>query len=270
MASAIREISVQKGWDPRKFPLICAGGAGAVHAAMIARELGIRRIVVPREASIFCASGMLMTDLKHDFVRSYSTILSDASIDRAHLCALLGAMTEEANAVLASEGIASPQRRFAHMVDLRYLGQYHEVSVETTAARLREGAWDAIREAFHERHDRLFGYALREDDAVVELVSIRISALGSTEKPPPVYEPLSDAGVEHLRKGQRSVYQPDSGEFAPTPVYDGDGLRHGNRLEGPAMIEKVTTSIFVPAGFTLAVDAFGGCVLEDQASEEFA
>jgi N-methylhydantoinase A len=177
-------------------------------------------------------------------------------------------MTEEANGVLASEGIAAPQRRFAHTVDLRYLGQYHEVSVETTAAQLRGGAWDAVREAFHDRHDRLFGYALREDDAVVELVSIRISALGSTEKPPSVDEPLSDAGVGHLRKGQRSVYQPETGDFAPTPVYDGDRLRHGNRLEGPAMIEKVTTSIFVPAGFTLAVDALGGCVLED--SEEFA
>ncbi len=269
MASAIREISVQKGWDPREFPLICAG-AGPVHAAMIARELGIRRIVVPREASIFCASGMLRTDLKHDFVRSYSTILSQASVDRGHLCTLLDAMIEEAHRVLASEGIAAPLRRFMHTVDLRYLGQYHEVSVETAAAQLREGSWDAIREAFHARHDRLFGYALREDDAMVELVSIRISALGVTDKPPLVNEPLSDAGVQHLRKGQRSVYQPGSGDFAQTPVYDGDRLQHGNRLVGPAIIEKVTTSIFVPAGFTLAVDAFGGCVLEDQAIEEIA
>ena len=270
MASAIREISVQKGWDPREFPLICAGGAGAVHAAMIARELGIRRIVVPREASIFCASGMLQTDLKHDFVRSYSTILSEACVDRGHLCALLDAMTEEAHGVLASEGIAAPLRRFVHTVDLRYLGQYQEVSVETTAAQLRDGSWDAICEAFHDRHDRLFGHALREDDAVVELVSVRISALGGTDKPLLVNQPLSDVGVEHLRKGQRSVYQPDSGDFAQTPVYDGDRLQHGNRLEGPAIIEKVTTSIFVPAGFTLAVDAFGGCVLEDQATREFA
>src|SRR5512140_170596 len=270
MASAIREISVQKGWDPREFPLICAGGAGAVHAAMIARELGIRRIVVPREASIFCASGMLRTDLQHDFVRSYSTILSRAGVDRGHLCKLLDAMTDEANDVLASEGIAAPHRRFVHTVDLRYLGQYQEVSGETTAAQLRDGAWDAIREAFHDRHDRLFGYALREDDAVVELVSVRISALGSTDKPPPVNEPLSDPGVGHLRKGQRSVYQPESGDFAQTPVYDGDRLRHGNRLEGPAIVEKVTTSIFVPAGFTLAVDSVGSCVLEDQATRELA
>ncbi len=270
MASAIREISVQKGRDPRGFALVCAGGAGAVHAAMIARELGIRRIVVPREASIFCATGMLHTDLKHDFVRSYATILGPAGVDRGHLGALLDAMTEEAHGVLASEGISPSQRRLVHALDLRYLGQYHEVAVETTADQLREGAWDAIREAFHQRHDRLFGYALREDDAAVELVSIRIAALGGTDKPAAVHEPLSEASVEHLCKGHRSVYQPDSGGFAQTPVYDGDRLRHGNRLEGPAMIEKVTTSIFVPAGFSLAVDALGGCVLEDQSKRELA
>lgn len=265
MASAIREISVQKGWDPRKFPLICAGGAGAVHAAMIARELGIRRIVVPREAAIFCAMGMLQTDLKHDFVRSYATVLGEAQVDLAHLRKLLDAMTEEANAVLASEGIDPALRRFEHTVDLRYLGQYHEVPVQTSAAQLRRGAWDEIRESFHARHDQLYGYALREDDAVVELVSVRITALGGTEKPPLAAQPLSDAGVGHLRKGQRKVYQPDAGAFAATPVYDGDRLRHGDRLEGPAIIEKVTTTIFVPAGFSLAVDAIGGCVLEDQA-----
>jgi N-methylhydantoinase A len=267
MASAIREISVQKGWDPRQFPLICAGGAGAVHAAMIARELGIRRIVVPREAAIFCASGMLRTDLKHDFVRSYAAVLGEASVDQAHLAGLLQAMDEEAHGVLASEGIASAQRRMVYSVDLRYLGQYHEVPVDTTAEQLQGGQWEAVREAFHERHDRLFGYALREDDAVVELVSVRLSAQGITDKPPPVHEALLPPDTTHLQKGRREVFQPETGAFASTPVYDGDRLQHGHRLEGPAIIEKVTTSIFVPAGFSLAVDAFGGCILEDHLAE---
>lgn len=270
MASAIREISVQKGWDPRRLPLICAGGAGAVHAAMIARELGIQRIIIPREGAIFCASGMLRTDLKHDFVRSYSAILSESGIDRKNLIALMDAMIDEANAVLESEGITVQNRRYMYSADLRYLGQYQEVSVEVDAEQLREGRWDAIREAFHDRHDRLFGYALREDDAVVELVSIRLSALGDTDKPLAVNEALSDPGVEHLLKTRRDVFQPETGKFADTPVYDGDRLQHGNRLEGPAMIEKITTSIFVPSGFSLVVDAFGGCVLEDHTLEEIA
>lgn len=270
MASAIREISIQKGWDPREFPLICAGGAGAIHAAMIARELGIRRIVVPREAAIFCASGMLRTDLKHDFVRSYTTLLGDDTADRSHLATLVAAMRDEANGVLASEGIAPPRRRFVHTLDLRYLGQYHEVSVEVSADQLRDGSWDAIGSAFHDCHDRLYGYALREEATPVQLVSVRLSALGETDKPPLVREPLSDADPAQARKGQRAVFQPDRGEFLDTPVYDGDRLRHGHRLDGPAIVEKVTTTIFVPAGFTLTVDAFGGCVLEDLEAERLA
>ncbi len=270
MASAIREISIQKGWDPREFPLICAGGAGAIHAAMIARELGIRRIVVPREAAIFCASGMLRTDLKHDFVRSYTTLLGDDTADRGHLAALVDAMRDEADGVLASEGIAEPRRRFVHTLDLRYLGQYHEVSVEASADQLRDGAWDAIGSAFHDCHDRLYGYALREEATPVQLVSVRLSALGETDKPPLVRESLSDADPKQAHKGQRAVFQPERGEFLDTPVYDGDRLRHGHRLDGPAIVEKVTTTIFVPAGFALSVDAFGGCVLEDRETERLA
>ncbi len=270
MASAIREISVQKGWDPRAFPLICAGGAGAVHAAMIARELGIRRIVVPREAAIFCASGMLRTDLKHDFVRSYSTVLDDAGVDRNHLGGLVCAMQAEAEEVLAAEGIPTAQRRFVYALDLRYLGQYHEVSVEVDAELLEAARWNAIRDAFHKRHDALFGYALQEEGATVELVSLRLAALGVTDKPPAIVEPEAASDAGHLIKGRRAVFQPESQAFAQTPVYDGDRLLHGHRIEGPAIIEKITTSIFVPTGFQLRVDALGSCVLEDQLREELA
>jgi N-methylhydantoinase A len=267
MASAIREISVQKGWDPRQFPLICAGGAGAVHAAMIARELGIRRIVVPRDAAIFCASGMLGTDLKHDFVRSHSMTLA-GSTDVGPLAALVDEMVREADSVLGSEGIEPTDRRLNHSVDLRYLGQYHEVSVQVTAEQINQGRWTEIREAFHDHHDKLYGYALREPDAVVELVSVRISALGITDKPPTRNEPPVDSDTRHLIKGYRDVFQPEAGDFARTAVYDGDALRNGNQLTGPAIVEKITTTIFVPFGFTLAVDSSGGFVLEDQSTEE--
>ena len=267
MASAIREVSVQRGWDPREFPLICAGGAGAIHAAMIARELGIARILVPRDAAIFCAAGMLRTDLKHDFVRSYTTVLADAAIDRAHVTGLLEAMAAEAAAVLASEGAAEAQRRFAFALDLRYQGQYHEVTVEVPEAWLRDGAWGAIRDTFHDRHDRLYGYSLRDEGTPVQLVSLRLSAAGKTDKPPIVPDLPSGPDAEHVRKGSRPVFQPDSADFADTPVYDGDRLRRGNRLAGPAIIEKVTTTIVLPAGFTLEVDAQGGCVLDDLTAE---
>ncbi|CAM5479698.1 hydantoinase/oxoprolinase family protein [Eoetvoesiella caeni] len=266
MASAIREISVQKGWDPRKFPLICAGGAGAVHAAMIARELGIRRVIIPREAAIFCASGMLDTDLKHDFVRSYSARLSESNIDQQQVEHLLKSMRDEADTVLSVEGISPQDRHYLYALDLRYLGQYQEVTVGVQLDDLLKARWEDVRDAFHDKHDQLFGYALRESTAVVELVSIRMSALGDTEKPEFVPALVSKVDARAFLKGQRAVYQPDTGTFADTPVYDGDRLEHGNSLSGPAIIEKVTTSIFVPNGFLLTVDALGGYLLEDDAN----
>jgi N-methylhydantoinase A len=235
---------------------------------MIARELGIRRVLVPRDAAIFCASGMLRTDLKHDFVRSHAAVLGDATTSRGRVGELADEMTAEADAVLQSEGIAPDRRRLSYALDLRYRGQYHEVPVAVGAGQLRSGAWDAIRDAFHERHDRLYGYALRDEATPVEMVSVRLSAVGETDKPPQVDEPRDGEDASHALKGRRAVFQPEAGDFRETPVYDGDRLRHGNRLEGPAIVEKVTTTIFVPAGFAVSVDALGGCVLEDRVMEE--
>ena len=185
MASAIREISVQKGYDPREFPLICAGGAGPVHAALIAAELDIGRIVIPCDASIFCAAGMLHADLKHDYVRSCAAILGEGAADRGRIRMLLGDMESEARAALKAEGIPRSRQRLSHSADLRYLGQYHEVNVAVPAAMLRAGKWQAVRALFHARHDRLYGYALGEEATPVEILNIRVSALGSTDKPLP-------------------------------------------------------------------------------------
>lgn len=264
MATAIREISVKKGWDPREFPLICAGGAGAIHAAMIARELGIRRVIVPRDASIFCAAGMLRTDLKHDFVRSHAALLGESGARSPRLLELFEAMRAEAEGVLAAEGIDAGHRHHALSLDLRYLGQYHEVAVAIEAEWLRTADWDAIRAAFHDRHDRLYGYSLRDENTPVELVSLRLAATGETGKPPSLHEPLGEADARGALKGRRPVYQPDAGAFADTPVFDGEQLRHGNRIDGPAIVEKVTTTVFVPRGFSLEVDSLRGFLLLDR------
>jgi N-methylhydantoinase A len=257
MASAIREISVQKGYDPREFPLICAGGAGPIHGAAIAAELGIRRIVVPRDSSIFCAAGMLRSDLKHDYVRSCSQELPkgrDARVKR-----LLAEMEREARATLKSEGIAPAAQRLRYSMDLRYLGQYHEVNVDVDTRLLQNGA--AIRERFHRRHDALYGYALREEGTPVELLNLRVSAIGVTRKAPLGREPRRPASPRPAYKGTRAAYLPDVGRFAKLPVYDGDRLGHGNRLAGPAIIESVNTTIVVPRGAIAQYDPLGSCVL---------
>jgi len=252
MASAIREISVQKGYDPREFPLICAGGAGPVHGAAIAAELGVKRIVVPRDASIFCAGGMLRTDLKHDYVRSFAQPLPN---DRdARVQALLAEMTAQARKTLDGEGIPRNRQRLRISMDLRYLGQYHEVSVSIP----EKWDWKTVRELFHAQHDRLYGYALREEGTAVVLLNLRLTAIGVTEKPRLVREPRRK--VKAL-KGKRPVYLPERKRFASVPVYDGDRLGHGNRLAGPAIIESVNTSILVPPRHVAEYDALGNCIL---------
>jgi len=256
MASAIREISVQKGYDPREFPLVCAGGAGPIHGAAIAAELGIRRIVVPRDSSIFCAAGMLRTDLKHDYVRSYAQPLPQGKNSRVG--ALLAEMERQGRATLKAEGIASAAQRFLCSMDLRYLGQYHEVNVGVPAKLLQD--WKAIRERFHARHDALYGYALREEGTPVELLNLRLTAIGVTRKAPLEREPRGKASCAHALKGKRSVHV--EGRFAKVPVYDGERLGHGNRLAGPAVIESANTTIVVPRDWSASYDALGNCVLK--------
>jgi N-methylhydantoinase A len=261
MASAIREISVQKGYDPREFPLVCAGGAGPLHAAGIAAELGIARIVVPRDSSIFCAAGMLRTDLRHDYVRSCAQILGDAAAGDRRVRALVRALQTEARRVLRAEGMTAARQRMRFALDLRYLGQYHEVTVDVPEKALGAAAWDEVRERFHAQHDRLYGYALRAEGTPVELLNVRLAASGVTQKPPARPEPRRGPGCASALKGKRPAYLPERKRFRDVPVFDGERLGHGNRLEGAAIVESANTSIFVPTGWRAEYDSLGNCVL---------
>lgn len=268
MASAIREISIERGYDPRDFPLICAGGAGAIHAGMIARELGIREVLIPREASILCAAGMLRTDLRHDLVRSYATLFAADRLDRQRLAGLISEMRDEGRGMLVAEGISNEKHRVSYALDLRYAGQYHEVRVDDVPeTMLAKPDFNTIKEMFHRAHDRLYGYALNEGDTAVELVNVRLCAIGLTEKPAIAAEPVLPDDPSGSLKGRRPVYLPGRQEIADVPVYDGDLLRHGNRLDGPAIVESPVTTILVPDGFGLWMDALGTAVLTDQSAE---
>ena len=259
MASAIREVSIERGLDPRDFPLVCAGGAGAIHAAMIARELGIGRILVPRVASVLCATGMLTTDLRHDLVRSFATAFAAGITDLRRLEDLADTMSVEARAILATENVPKEGHRLDFALDLRYAGQYHEVEVR---ARDRSMLTDieAMTEAFHETHDRLYGYALAGGDTPVELVNVRLAAFGITGKPD--RRRISRPGGPAL-KGSRNVYLPDRKAFEDIVVYDGDTLPAGFRGVGPTIVETALTTVFVPVEFDIALDDFGTLILTD-------
>ncbi|MBI5016822.1 MAG: hydantoinase/oxoprolinase family protein [Deltaproteobacteria bacterium] len=266
MAAAAREIAVKNGYDPRDFPLITAGGAGPNHACRIALELGIPVILIPRESSIFCAAGMLRSDLQHDFVKTYPARLDQ--LDFGRLRELYGDMRDEAVRILASEGIPEGRVSYRLTLDLRYVRQYHEVGVEITWEDVEAGDAAALAGKFHPQHDALYGYSLEDKGTPVELLNMRLTAVGETEKPSLSPEGYAGEDPAPAWKARRSVYLPGPKLFEEVDVYDGMKLRFGNRLAGPCIIEQVNTSTFVTPEFKVIVDRLGTYTLYVPEREE--
>jgi len=259
MAHGVREITVERGVDPRDFPMVVAGGAGSLHACMIARELDIPTLLVPPTASVLCAAGMLLSDLQHDFVRSYVCQFKELDLDR--LAELVARMQEEGNAQLRLEGIDSERVEHRIDLDLRYVKQYHEVTVAVAAEAIADGDLEAIAGAFHREHDRLYGYKLADEGTQIELINVRLRAIGRTDKPAlPKLPPGSD-DPSRAHKGARTAFIPEADAFADVGVYDGHLLAPGNVIEGPALIERVDTTILVTSSFAARIDEHGSCLL---------
>jgi N-methylhydantoinase A len=266
MAQGVREVTIKRGFDPREFPFIPAGGAGPIHACQICAELQIPLQIVPREASVLCAFGMLMSELKHDFVRTFVCRLD--AVDWTRLAGLVDEMRRDGERQLAEERIPEALRRHELRLDCRYVKQYHEVSLPVPRALVdgRDGA--GIAALFHAEHNRLFGYSLAEEATPVEIINVRVQAVGRTDRPAYVEEPWAGADAAGALKGRRGIYVPETRRFAEVPVYDGHRLRHGNRVDGPALIEQQTTAIVVGASYDCVVDALGSFVLFARGRED--
>jgi N-methylhydantoinase A len=257
MMAGIEEVTLNRGLDPRDFPLVVAGGAGPVHAAAIARELGIPLLVVPRESSILCAAGMLLCDFRHDFVRSCKALLRE--IPARDLRALWSSMRREGVDALRREGLAERDARLLPSLDMRYRGQWYELNVPVDASTWRRPSREAIRAAFDRMYETLFGYATKE--MPVEVLNVRLSVIGSTAKPGVDVRATAPTDAMPAPLGSRPVWSASNRALVPTPVYDGGRLGPGARLGGPAVIELTTTTIVVPDEFDAVVDPLGSFVL---------
>ena len=266
MAQGVREVTIKRGFDPREFPLIPGGGAGPIHGCLICSELNIPLQIVPREASVLCAFGMLMGELKHDHVRTFVARL--ASVDWGRLAAMVGSMLEEGARELAEERVPEAARRYELRLDCRYLKQYHEVSVVVPLDAIDRRDAETIARAFHAEHKRLYGYTLEAEASPVEIINVRLQAIGSTERPAYPREAKGSADAAAALKGRRSMYVPERDAFAEVPVYDGERLRHGHRVAGPALVELPTTAIFASDGYDLVVDSLGSFVLYAKGRED--
>ncbi|MFQ5412003.1 MAG: hydantoinase/oxoprolinase family protein, partial [Phycisphaerae bacterium] len=259
MSQGVREITVKRGLDPREFPLVAAGGAGPLHACMICHELEIPMFIVPRESSIFCAAGMLMCDLQHDFVCSFISLLG--RIDWPRLRNRVEEMNREGDRMLANENLPPDRRRFSLKLDCRYHKQYHEVSFPITMKVIRDRDEAAIASAFHAEHKRMYGYSLEPEGSPIELINVRLRAIGQTEKPALLEEPNAGPDTRSALKGERRMFIPENDAFGLVGVYDGHKTHHGNHIAGPALIEQVNTSLFVSSTCDCVCDKCGSFVV---------
>ena len=257
MLGAIRVVSVRKGYDPRAYALVAFGGAGPLHATTLARDLGIRRVLVPPAPGILCALGLLAAPLRLDLVRTRVTPLDGAAL--AGLAQGFEELERQASAWLDREGVAPTQRRLLRACDMRYVGQNFELTVEASDGATPPDA-GALRGAFLREHERVYGYAA--DDEAVQIVACRLTAFGDRE--PPALAALARAdGADpgEARTGERAVYFEDARGFLATPIYRRERLRAGHRLCGPAIVEQMDSTTVLLGGQEAAVDERANLVI---------
>jgi N-methylhydantoinase A len=259
MSYAVKAVSTERGLDAAAFALVAYGGAGPLHASAIAREIGMRHVLVPRAPGHFCAFGMLFSDLRYDLVRTWFTRLADVSFDEIER--VYAGLIEDGKKSLAASGIRPGRVAVARAADMRYVGQEHPVTVALPPEVFRRRSREALKRRFDEEHLQRYGTCAPEESA--EIVSLRATVSGALRKPR--LERIARGGRATLRsaqRGKRDVYFADAGKAVATPAYAREELRAGNRIDGPALVEEHASTTVVLPGDRLRVDDFGNLDIE--------
>jgi N-methylhydantoinase A len=262
MADATKVVSVQRGHDPREFSLVSAGGACSIHACKIADEVGSTRVIVPKAASVFCALGMLESDIRLDSVKSYNATIPGIELDDFN--ATIREVEKKALHELLQEGVERERATLLRHADIRYAGQHHEVTVEIPHnCTIEEGHLDEIADTFHKAHERLYTYSTPETP--LEIINFRITAVGAVEKDNITSSTAAGSDPSAAFKNNRDLYFEDEGGTISTPVYDRNALQTGYTMTGPAVIEERITTVVVHPGWRASVDGFGNIIMEREA-----
>ncbi|MGH7865175.1 MAG: hydantoinase/oxoprolinase family protein, partial [Candidatus Binataceae bacterium] len=255
MVEALRLVTVARGEDPREFAVIAFGGCGPVHAAKLAEELHIGKVIVPTAPGVASAMGLLVSDLKRDYVRTLVADLADVSVTQVH--AQFAELEQAALAELTAENIPAAQIRFERALELRYAIQKYELAVPVISGTIKEQDKDSWRQLFDERHEQQYG--TRATDQKIEIVNYRLSAKVPLPKPDPKILPDRGESAAAALKGHRYAYFDG---WVNCPLYDRERLGHGNLLTGPAIIEQVDSTIVIHPGRYAAIDRFGNVIIE--------
>ena len=256
MAAALRIVSVERGYDPREFSLVAFGGAGPVHAARLAQELDIPQVIVPPIPGGFSALGLVASDLRRDYVKTFYATLG--AVDAGALARAYEGMEAEARAMLAAAGVPAERREVTRAADVRYGRQAYELTV-TAAPGPVTPAWLARLAAdFHDKHRATYGHA--SPDEAVQLVNLRVSAVGRLGGLD-LSRRARGAGAGLAGAASREAYFKETG-LIRVDVLARDGLEPGSLLPGPVIVESMDTTVVVPPGWQVRADARGLLILE--------
>jgi len=257
MVNGIRRVSVERGYDPRDFVLVGAGGATAAHITALAREMGIDTIVLPKLASGLCAFGQTISDVKYNYMATAPVRLDNEAAYK-RIDTLFNEIEGRGIRHLEDDGFTKKTIGVKRSLDMRYVGQVHECTVDIATFAINAKSIAKVKEAFHKRHEELYTYSERHN--AVEVVNIESTLYGHIDKP---RLPRLGKGtpVAKALKGHRKAIFDAKGKGTKTPVYDGAKLGAGALVKGPAIIEEVTTTIVIEPGWTAKLDASGSYVI---------
>lgn len=253
MLNALKLISVRKGYDPRDFTMVAIGGGGPMHSQDLARELGVKKVIVPATSSVFASWGMLMSDLRHDYAQTYLT--NTKEINYSEINHKYDELIHEAKTTLKNENIDNSKMIVTKSIDLRYEGQDHPVEITVPFDQIDENNLAEIIQAFHKKHEQLYTYSLEENGT--EIVNLKVSVIGKIDKPTMKKISVSEGNPI---KEERDVYFEAEG-WKKVKVYDRAFIKVNEKINGPAIIEEKSTTIPLNAKDIATKDAYGNLII---------
>ena len=253
MVNAIRRVSVERGYDPRDFVLNCAGGATGAHITSLAREMGIKTVLISKLASGLCAYGQIISDVKYNYMAP-APVRLDATGAAARLDGLFAGLEARGTADLMRDGFGADRITIRRSLDMRYVGQVHECTVDIEPFLIDDAALGRLIEAFHARHEALYTYAERQ--SVVEVVNVESAIWGRVDRPNRM-QLAPGSGAAAAQDGTRRMIFAADGAAQNVAVFRGAALGAGDRIIGPAVIEEVTTTLVIEPGWVAELHISG-------------
>ncbi len=259
MVRAVRSVSVEKGYDVREFSLMAFGGAGPLHACEVARELGMKEVIIPPHPGTLCSLGLLLADTQFDLSRT--RVLNGVPENLDEVNVQFQNMIEQGTELLDKEGVPADRRVFEFFIDMRYQRQNFEICIPVESGIMTEEALKKGLADFHKEHKRSYGYC--KEEAVVQFVNYRVSAIGIIDKPDLQPDELHPEAPIPAPMEIRNVLFQGAETYVETPVYNREDLVPGQEIPGPCICEQMDTTLVVPGGWMMHVDGYHNLKIVD-------